>query len=256
MFRRTASIAMIVVAFSLHYTGNAGASSHNDACALLTDSQVSASIGVPVQPGKPMGPSMCQWEQSSASFAKARRVMLTVFGQMGSLSPVDRFNNSKAAIGGITKTPVAGVGDDAVFISTMGVALNVRSGSSAFQVRLNGRGLTPDQVKQMEIALAKQVIPKLSVFEASGRTTESRASELRKLKIPRRIRALHPRPVGSSETTSGADDSEPMAGVTTSAASAARARIFSSVAEGCIDSGRPIRQVCATRDVTLAVRAP
>jgi hypothetical protein len=159
MFTRTALVAASF-ALSLHYPSN-GSAATRDACALLTDGQVSAAIGVPVQPGKPMGPSMCQWEQSGASFAKARRVMLTVFGQMGSLSPVDRFNNSKAAIGGVTKTAVSGVGDDAVFISTMGIALNVKSGSSAFQVRVNGRGLMPDQLKQMEIALAKQVISKL-----------------------------------------------------------------------------------------------
>ena len=160
MFKQSAFIGTLVV-LSLHYPSNGRAATHDDACALLTDSQVSAAIGVPVQPGKRTGPRMCQWEQSGASFAKARRVMLTVFGQMGSLSPVDRFNNSKAAMGGITKTPIAGVGDDAVFISTMGVALNVRSDSSAFQVRVNGGGLTPEQVKQMETALAKQVIPKL-----------------------------------------------------------------------------------------------
>ena len=160
MLKQTAFIAAIV-ALSLHYPTKGSAATHDDACALLTDNQVSAAIGVAVQSGKPMGVHMCQWEQSGASFAKATRVLLTVFGQMGSMSPVDRFNNSKAAIGGITKTPVTGVGDDAVFISTMGVALNVRSGSSAFQVRVNGPRLMPDQIKQMEIALAKQVIPKL-----------------------------------------------------------------------------------------------
>jgi hypothetical protein len=159
MFTRTTFVA-VIVAVSLHYPSSARAATR-DACALLSDGQVSAALGVAVQPGKPMGPSMCQWEQSGASLAKARRVMLTVFGQMGSLSPVDRFNNSKAAVGGITKTAVPGVGDDAVFISTMGIALNVKSGGSAFQVRVNGRGLMPDQIKQMEIALAKQAISKL-----------------------------------------------------------------------------------------------
>jgi len=157
MLKQTAFNAAIV-ALSLHYPTKVSAATHDDACALLTNNQVSAAIGVVVQSGKPMGVRMCQWEQSGA---KATRVSLTVFGQMGSLSPVDRFNNSKAAIGGITKTPVTGVGDDAVFISTMGVALNVRSGSSAFQVRVNGPGLMPEQIKQMEIAVAKQVIPNL-----------------------------------------------------------------------------------------------
>ncbi|MBV9158701.1 MAG: hypothetical protein JO097_20745 [Acidobacteriaceae bacterium] len=133
----------------------------DDACVLLTQQQVSAILGVSVQPGKPVSVRMCQWEQSDVSGPKSKRVLLTVFGKMGTLTPVDRFNTSKAPVSGIAKEPVSGVGDDALFIPTVGLALNVRSGSSAFQIRVSGPGLSHDQLKQMEIALAKQVIPKL-----------------------------------------------------------------------------------------------
>lgn len=137
------------------------AASHDDACVLLSQQQVSATLGVSVEAGKPVSVRMCQWEQSDVRGPKGKRVLLTVFGQMGSLSPVDRFNNSKRSVSGISKESVSGVGDDAVFIPTMGLALNVRSGTSAFQIRVSGAGLSQDQLKQMEIALAKEVIAKL-----------------------------------------------------------------------------------------------
>lgn len=137
------------------------AATHDDACVLLTQQQVSAALGSPVQAGKPVSVRMCQWEPSDLSGPKGKRVLLTLFGQMGSLSPVDRFNNSKRAISGIAKASVSGVGDDAVFIPTLGVALNVRSGTSVFQIRVSGAALSEEQVKQVEVALAKQVIPKL-----------------------------------------------------------------------------------------------
>lgn len=156
---RFITLAFVVLSAVCGRAGAAG--THDDACVLLTQQQVSTVLGVSVQAGKPVSVRMCQWEQSGASVAAGRHVLLTVFGQMGKLSPVDRFNNSKAQVRGVEKDTVSGVGDDAVFISTMGLALNVRSGASAFQVRVSGARLTQDEVKQMEIALAKQVIPNL-----------------------------------------------------------------------------------------------
>ncbi len=159
MLRQLLTLAFIVL-LAVCAWGRAAAT-HDDACVLLTAQQVSAVLGVSVQAGKPVSLRMCQWEQSDATAPNSKRVLLTVFGQMGSLSPVDRFNNSKTQVRGLAKDPVSGVGDDAVFISTMGLALNVRSGASAFQIRVSGAKLTQDKVKQMEIALAKQVIPNL-----------------------------------------------------------------------------------------------
>jgi hypothetical protein len=146
---------------SLVCCGGSFAATHDDACLLLTPAQVSTAVGGPVQAGTSMGVRMCEWAQLDASGSKAKHVLLTVFGQMGKLTPVDRFNNSKNAVSGIAKTSVSGVGDDAMLIATGGMALNVRSGSSAFQIRVSGAGLSQDQIKQMEIALAKDVIPKL-----------------------------------------------------------------------------------------------
>lgn len=159
MRHRLSTLAVVIV--SAVCARGIAAAPHDDACVLLTQPQVSGVLGVSVQAGKAVSVRMCQWEQSDASGPNSKRVLLTVFGQMGSLTPVDRFNNSKTQVRGVAKDPVSGVGDDAVFISTMGLALNVRSGAAAFQIRVSGAKLTQDQLKQMEIALAKQVIPNL-----------------------------------------------------------------------------------------------
>lgn len=58
---------------------------------------------------------------------------------MGSLSPVDTFNNVKRPVEGITKTPVGGVGDDAVYVTTGRVAsLYVMKGDIGFPARVSG----------------------------------------------------------------------------------------------------------------------
>jgi hypothetical protein len=127
-------------------------------CSLLTSAQVSAALGEPVAGGNQVAPRMCQWKSVSGK----KNVLLTVFGQMGSLSPVDRFMNSKKEVEGIAKTPATGVGDEAIFIQvTSGPSLNVRSKSSAFQIRVGGSGVSEDQAKQTEKTLAQQVVLKL-----------------------------------------------------------------------------------------------
>ena len=62
-----------------------------------------------------------------------------MFAASGGLSPVDRFNNAKAPMHGITKNAVTGVGDEAYFITTPGVgtALNVKKGGFVFQIRVS-----------------------------------------------------------------------------------------------------------------------
>jgi hypothetical protein len=62
---------------------------------------------------------------------------------------------------GITKTPVSGVGDDAISITTpgMGTGLTFRKGASALDVRVYGFPL--DQIKAKEETLARGIIAKL-----------------------------------------------------------------------------------------------
>jgi hypothetical protein len=76
---------------------------------------------------------------------------------------VQRFNNAKAPIQGITKTPITGVGDDAFFmVSQIRVTLHVKKGNSVFEIMVGGFPAEQiEQVKTMEKTLAQEVGAKL-----------------------------------------------------------------------------------------------
>ena len=63
--------------------------------------------------------------------------------------------------GNITKTPVSGIGDDAVYGTTKGVAtvLTVKKGDQVFVVRVIG--FSEDETKAKEKTLALDVLSKL-----------------------------------------------------------------------------------------------
>jgi hypothetical protein len=135
-----------------------------DGCSLLTPAQVSAVLGVSVGAGQhilPSSPAGCGWAQPSDSNHSGKRVVLDIWGPIGKLTPGERFTNGKKPVAGIPKTPISGVGDDAYYITTpgLGTGLNVKKGTSVFQVRVYGFSL--DQIKAMEKSLAQNAIAKL-----------------------------------------------------------------------------------------------
>jgi hypothetical protein len=137
-----------------------------DACALLTQAQVSGVLGVSVGAGEHIVPNstyLCGWEVPGEKTMDRKRVVLSIYTQIGRLTPVDRFNTAKmpVAIKGVTKASVRGVGDDAVSVTTsgFGTGLIFRKGASAFDLRVYGFPL--DQVKAKEKVLAADIIAKL-----------------------------------------------------------------------------------------------
>jgi hypothetical protein len=90
-----------------------------------------------------------------------KRVVVSIYTQLGSRTPADRFNTAKTPIKGITKTPVSGVGDDAIYATTpgLGTGLIFKKGASAFDVRVYG--FAEDQIKAKEKVLAADIIAKL-----------------------------------------------------------------------------------------------
>lgn len=135
-----------------------------DACALLTQAQVSAALGVSVGAGQRVMPNtatICGWQVPGESSMSRKRVVASIYTQLGSRTPVDRFNTAKTPIKGITKTPVSGVGDDAIYATTpgLGTGLIFRKGASAFDVRVYG--FPPEQIKEKEKTLALDIIGKL-----------------------------------------------------------------------------------------------
>jgi hypothetical protein len=140
--------------------GAAHAGPPTDACALLTQAQVSSALGTSVGAGQRLvssQPAICGWGQMAG-----KRVVLSIYTQMGSMTPVQRYNNAKnTPVKGIIKTPVSGIGDDAVYMTTpgFGTGLFFRKGSAAFDLRVYGFPL--DQLKEKEKTLALDIIGKL-----------------------------------------------------------------------------------------------
>lgn len=139
-----------------------GAETAGDACALLPQARVSAVLGVSVGAGEHIAsPLVCGWAQPNDTNHTGKRVVLTLYGPIGKLTPVDRFNNGKSPVQGIPKTPVSGIGDDAYYVTTpgLGTGLDVKKANSVFQIRVYG--FPEDQIKAMEKTLAQDALTKL-----------------------------------------------------------------------------------------------
>jgi len=135
-----------------------------DACALLTPEQVSAVLGVTAGPGQPVMPPsrlICGWAQASEKNHSGKRVVLSIYGQLGTRTPADRFATAKTPIQGTEKTPVSGVGDDAFYSTTpgLGTGLVFKKGDSAFDLHVYG--FPVDEIKAKEKTLAAAILGKV-----------------------------------------------------------------------------------------------
>jgi hypothetical protein len=119
-------------------------------CALLTVDEVSAALGAKVSAGDPIATTGCSWS------VKVPHTIVTV-----SLWPGDSFAGMKVPLANITKSPVSGVGDDAVLATVANfVSLSVKKGDVVFIVKVYG---VPDPNKQASIekTLALDVLGRL-----------------------------------------------------------------------------------------------
>lgn len=127
-----------------------------EACTLIAQTQVSAALEIPVNPGTPIGsPSTCQW------IGKGRFATLTIMQPLAGKSPIDRFNAGKTSkMPGITMEPVSGVGDEAYYVyfsgtTRAGLGLVVKKGTSAFEIRVYGFDI--DKAKSVAKTLCQTV---------------------------------------------------------------------------------------------------
>jgi hypothetical protein len=133
-----------------------------DACSLLTAAQVSAALGISVkgEPASPDDKTICAWPPSSPLNKKG--VLLHIVGPVGTLTPAQQFDTIKTPlpVKGITKVPVSGLGDDAVYGETrFYTELTVKKGDFVFQIKVNG--FPVEEVKAKEKTLAQDVLAKL-----------------------------------------------------------------------------------------------
>jgi len=169
------SVGLPFGAFLILFTCTSALAAGDDACSLLTQTQVSSVLGVSVGVGQhpsdemhvPPNPAIdrlaCTWYEPGKNSLVAKRVSLNIFGTVGGVTPVQRFNNAKTQVRGITKTPVIGVGDDAFYMeSPLRVTLHVKKGNSVFEIMVGGFSEQQiDQVKTMEKTLAQYAVAKL-----------------------------------------------------------------------------------------------
>lgn len=155
---RTTSIPSLAIAAAvlIAWTSPSHAQTGN-ACTLLTTAQVTAALGTAVEAGVPLvasNPTSCGWAPPGGPKIDAKKVTVQ-------LSTLKSFEAAKKPMNGIEKTPLSGVGDDAIYVTTpgFGTGLNVRKGNSAFQVRVGG--FKPDKEKEIEKALAIEILKKM-----------------------------------------------------------------------------------------------
>ena len=100
--------------------------------------------------GKKINATACAWSAVNA------KVKMTI-----ALWEATGFERMKAPIAGITKTPIAGLGDDA-FYAKVGqfMVLNVKKGDVVFIVRIYGIR-DPDKQMAIEKSLALDIVAKL-----------------------------------------------------------------------------------------------
>jgi hypothetical protein len=152
------TLAMVVALF-VSSPARLPAAGADNACALITQAQVSEALGVSVDAGKPISrPGTCQW-------LGKRFATLTITVPRGGKSPVEQFNAGKKGglAGAVVAEPVSGVGDDAYYVyfsgtTRAGLGLMVKKGSSAFEVRVYGFEL--DKAKPVAKTLAQEAAGK------------------------------------------------------------------------------------------------
>lgn len=136
----------------------ANAAPPEDACSLLTQAQVGAALGVPVNPGAYVTPTFkktCTWNATTGGGG-----IVTLH-----LESLDEFEGGKtmaAMVKSASATPVGGVGDEAYYFGAGTLtALVVKKGPVAFKVALYAKNAALETQRSVEKTLALQVVSHL-----------------------------------------------------------------------------------------------
>ena len=157
---------LALAAFFFLFVSGTTHAAPKDACSLLTKVQVSEALGVAVGAPEQHDEFNCEWSEPNKNDLQAKKVLLHIVGPAGPLTVEEQFNAIKAPTlsNRITKTPVSGLGDEALY-GIVGVSppeLTVRKGKFVFQISIHG--LPRNQINEIEAkekALAQDVLAKL-----------------------------------------------------------------------------------------------
>jgi hypothetical protein len=120
-----------------------------DPCSLFTTEQVSSALGMSVTPGKHVVATLCEWD-AGAKKLTAGFVSASAWEQTKAL---------RASMKSIERTPISGLGEEAVFAVTPVVnTLEVKKGAAV--LNLHFYGFAPDEAKSKGIALAQSAVSK------------------------------------------------------------------------------------------------
>jgi hypothetical protein len=139
-----------------------------DACALLSREEVSAALGVEVDPGEHLVPTetrFCMWREHGRDQMQARNVRVSVLSQRD-------FNGARPSSLLPISTPESGIGDEAYFSKVRGMIflLSVRKGDSYFRIQARSNPGSPDRVnmsaadrrdQEIDRAIARALLAKL-----------------------------------------------------------------------------------------------
>jgi hypothetical protein len=166
-----AALAVAILVFAVAAVPPASAAPPNDACALVTQAQVSAALGVSVDAGTHVTPTfvkVCTWNPSGSAVKDVKSVTVS-FQDAASFDAGKRLmQQTQAAVnqqeGGaaMASESASGVGDEAYYTS-MGAgytALMVKKGNVALKIAIYG-GMPVDKKKAAEKTLALNALSKL-----------------------------------------------------------------------------------------------
>lgn len=105
-----AATTLLLGAWTSSFNTRASWTQSGDACALLTQAEVSAALGVAVDPGAPIiaaNPRICGWAPPGGPKIDGKKLTVT-------LLTMKSFEAGKTPVKGIPKEPLTGVGDDAI----------------------------------------------------------------------------------------------------------------------------------------------
>ena len=133
-----------------------------DACALLSQPQVAAALGVEVDAGRHIiGPCDCRWTGQGKA-AGADVALLQV-----NLTKAQSFEIGRTPISGWNKTTETGIGDDAYVVDNGKVnflvspTLSVKKGSASFVIAAKIPKASFEQTKAAEKTVALKILEKL-----------------------------------------------------------------------------------------------
>jgi hypothetical protein len=127
-----------------------------DSCQILTPAEISATLGIPIDPGHHVLPSssiMCSWPQSGATGETAQKVVLN-------FTSLPSFQREKAATA-VVITPATGIGDDAFYVTNaLGTSLFIKKGNTAIAFSIHEK-LPPATLMAEEKTLGLDATPRL-----------------------------------------------------------------------------------------------